>query len=275
MFSIKDKKSFIGHEREYFKILMNMKQCLNPECNAENPTNAKFCRKCGTAFTSNRYKQLTISKLHNLFVFKKSGTNPTFTLEVFRNISFQPISLVKIRFVNRFVVLLTVLFIGILLFATTSIGENLLNELACNIDAGSWFKHYYVMLLSVVIILFCTLQILSSIYKKICFKLNTDYIEDSFCGDEIVRIARKSHLGLFDKKKNKVLLYSKYSDIEQFDKENLLVSIGSKRGLYSLKYKKIIIPAIYDSILMFTNSVITVKSNGMEYHYDVKGNKLR
>ena len=34
-------------------------QCTNPKCRADNPANAKFCRKCGTAFTStNKYKQM-------------------------------------------------------------------------------------------------------------------------------------------------------------------------------------------------------------------------
>lgn len=37
-------------------------QCPNPECRADNPTGAKFCRKCGTAFTpTNRYKQMVKS----------------------------------------------------------------------------------------------------------------------------------------------------------------------------------------------------------------------
>ena len=36
-----------------------MIHCPNTECNSENPAGAKFCRKCGAAFTpANRYKQM-------------------------------------------------------------------------------------------------------------------------------------------------------------------------------------------------------------------------
>ena len=43
-------------------------QCPNPECRVENPANAKFCRKCGTAFTpANRYKQMMRSAISKVF----------------------------------------------------------------------------------------------------------------------------------------------------------------------------------------------------------------
>lgn len=82
-------------------------------------------------------------------------------------------------------------------------------------------------------------------------------------------------MGLFDKSKNKVLLSSKYSNIEYFDNAHLLLIKGKQKGLYSLTYKKIIIPVQYDSIAQFTNSVTTVTSQNVAFHYDIKGNKLR
>lgn len=64
----------------------------------------------------------------------------------------------------------------------------------------------------------------------------------NFVNDGILRIARKPRMGLFDKNKNKVLLSSNYSNIEKLDDEHLILSVGKKEGLYSLKYRRIIVP---------------------------------
>ncbi len=82
-------------------------------------------------------------------------------------------------------------------------------------------------------------------------------------------------MGLFDRNKKKVLLSSTYSNIEKFDNQYLLISKGSKKGLYSLTYRRVIIPVSYDSISQFANSVTSATTQGTEHHYDVKGNKLR
>ena len=82
-------------------------------------------------------------------------------------------------------------------------------------------------------------------------------------------------MGLFDKSKKKVRLSSNYSNIEIFDDQHLSISRGSKKGLYSLTYHRIIIPVKYDSISLFTNSITSASFQGTEHHYDVKGNKLR
>lgn len=111
--------------------------------------------------------------------------------------------------------------------------------------------------------------------KKLRYKLNADYIEGNFINSEIVRIARKSRMGLFDKSKKKVLLPSIYSNIEKFDYRRLLISKGNKKGLYSLTYRRIIIPVMYDSISQFAHSVTSATVQGTEHHYDVKGNELR
>ena len=63
--------------------------------------------------------------------------------------------------------------------------------------------------------------------------------------------------------------------IEKFDNQHLLLSKGNKKGLYSLTYRRIIIPVMYDSISQFTNSVTSATTQGIEYHYDVKGTELR
>ena len=252
-------------------------QCPNPECRADNPTGAKFCRKCGTAFTpANRYKQMVKSFFNKIFTISNSSNAGMFTLDTFRNISFQPVSVVKIRFVNRFVVFLCVLFVALWFATITGLTGNVLYEI------DSWFYedvfvyHQYIVELGCLAIAgLCALFILKWLIKKLRYKLNADYIEDNFINSEIVRIARKSRMGLFDKSKNKVLLSSIYSNIEKFDNQHLLISKGNKKGLYSLTYRKIIVPVMYDSISQFVNSVTSATTQGTEHHYDVKGNELR
>lgn len=252
-------------------------QCPNPECRADNPANAKFCRKCGTALTpANRYKQMVKSFFNKIFTISNSSNAGMFTLDTFRNISFQPVSVVKIRFVNRFVVFLCMLFVALWFATITGLTGNVLYEI------DSWFYeevfvyHQYIVELGCLVIAgLCALFILKWLIKKLRYKLNADYIEGNFINSEIVRIARKSRMGLFDKSKNKVLLPSSYSNIEKFDNQHLLISKGNKKGLYSLTYRRIIIPVMYDSISQFANSVTSATVQGTEHHYDVKGNELR
>ena len=252
-------------------------QCPNPECRADNPANAKFCRKCGTAFTpTNRFKQMFSSVIAKIFTQSHTTGASTFTLDTFNNITFQPVSVVKIRFVNRFVVFLCVLFVALWFATITGLTGNVLYEI------DSWFYeevfvyHQYIVELGCLAIAgLCALFILKWLIKKLRYKLNADYIEDNFINSEIVRIARKSRMGLFDKSKNKVLLSSIYSNIEKFDNQHLLISKGNKNGLYSLTYRKIIVPVMYDSISQFVNSVTSATTQGTEHHYDVKGNELR
>lgn len=252
-------------------------QCPNPECRADNPAGAKFCRKCGTAFTpTNRFKQMFRSAIAKIFAPSPTEGASTFTLNTFSNITFQPVSVVKIRFVNRFVVFLFILFAA--LWFATIIG--LTGEVLDEID--HWFYeevfiyHQYIVEWGCLAIAgLCSLFILKWWVKKLRYKCNADYIEERFIKDGIVRIARKSRMGLFDKSKNKVLLSSNYSNIEKFDNQHLLISKGNKRGLYSLVYHKVIIPANFDSVSPFANSVTTVTANGVVSHYDVRGNKLR
>ena len=252
-------------------------QCPNPECRADNPAGAKFCRKCGTAFTpANRYKQMVKSFFNKIFTISNSSNAGMFTLDTFSNISFQPVSVVKIRFVNRFVVFLCVLFVALWFATITGLTGNVLYEI------NYWFYkdvfvylQYIVELGCLAIAGLCALFILKWLIKKLRYKLNADYIEGNFINSEIVRIARKSRMGLFDKRKKKVLLSSNYSNIEKFDNQHLLISKGNKKGLYSLTYRKIIVPVMYDSISHFTNSVTSAIVQGTEHHYDVKGNKLQ
>ena len=199
-------------------------QCPNPECRVENPANAKFCRKCGTAFTpANRYKQMMRSAISKVFTRSHNTSTEAFTLDTFRNISFQPVSVV-----NRFVLFLCLLFVG-LWFATIT---GLTGTVFYKID--HWFYeevfiyHQYIVELGCLAIAgLCTLFIVKWWIQKLRYKLNADYIESNFVNKEIVRIACKSKIGLFDKNKNKVLLSSSYSSIEKCDNEHLQSSTGN------------------------------------------------
>lgn len=216
------------------------------------------------------------SFFNKIFTISNSSNAGMFTLDTFRNISFQPVSVVKIRFVNRFVVFLCVLFVALWFATITGLTGNVLYEI------DSWFYedvfvyHQYIVEWGCLALAgLCALLILKWWIKKLRYKLNADYIEGNFISSEIVRIARKSRMGLFDKNKKKVLLSSNYSNIEKFDNQHLLISKGNKKGLYSLTYRRIIVPVMYDSISQFTNSVTSATIQGTEHHYDVKGKELR
>lgn len=257
---------------------MGNKICPNPECRADNPANAKFLQEMWDTFTlENRFKQILSSAISKVLTKLTSVGTEAFTLDAFSNITFHPVSVVKISFVNRFVVFLCMLFVALWFATIIGVTGNVLYEI------DSWFYedvfvyHLYnvVELWCLAIAGLCALFILKWLIKKLRYKLNADYIEGNFINSEIVRIARKSRMGLFDKSKNKVLLPSSYSNIEKFDNQHLMVSKGNKKGLYSLTYSKIIIPVMYDSISQFVNSVASATIQGTEHHYDVKGNELR
>jgi len=252
-------------------------QCPNPECHADNPAGAKFCRKCGTAFTpTNRFKQMFSSVVAKIFAHGSTAGASTFTLDTFSNITFQPVSVVKIRFVNRFVVFLCVLFIALWVATITGLTGDVLYEIDHWFYEDVFVFHQYEVELGCLAIAgLCSLFILKWWIKKLRYKLNADYIEGSFINSEIVRIARKSRMGLFDKSKNKVLLTSSYSNIEKFDNQHLMISKGNKKGLYSLTYRRVIIPVLYDSVSQFVNSITSATTQGTVHHYDVKGNELR
>ena len=93
--------------------------------------------------------------------------------------------------------------------------------------------------------------------QKLRYKLNADYIESNFVNKEIVRIACKSKIGLFDKNKNKVLLSSSYSNIEKFDNEHLQISKATRKVYIVLP-----IVRLYSSIVRFNCSIFKFSNIG-------------
>lgn len=239
-----------------------MKNCQNVECQAENPDNALFCRKCGTAF-----KQKNV-------VRKFNTSDETFTLDTFKNISFYPVSVEKIRFVNRFVLFLFFLLICFLFLSIIGVIGDILMSIDWWLYQDYCQNQNLIELICIVISCLMGIIILKYCVKKLRYKLNADYIENSFINDDIVRIAKKSQIGLFDKKKQMILLPSNFTSIEKFDNQHLLICKDNKKGLYSLTYRKIIIPILFDSISPFVNYTTSVVIQGRELHYDIRGNKL-
>lgn len=255
-------------------------QCPNPACKADNPGCAKFCRKCGTALMPADGKNKIWFSISNFFkkIFRKKRPVITeaFTLDTFKYIPLQPVSVVKVRFMNRFVVAMFLTFLLLFVVTATEIDDELL------VIVSSWlyyevytFHEETINMICLSIACLCVLPISVWLFKKLRYRLNADYIENSFVNNNIVRIARRSRMGLFDKSKNKVLLPSKYSGIDRFEGQLLLINKDGKYGLYSLAYRRIIVPVKYDTISQFVNSVTSATVEGVTHHYDIKGNKLR
>lgn len=249
------------------------KKCKNPNCLADNPDNAKFCRLCGYAFNMS----LLMKIRYYLNVILPSNNNDVFTLDSFSNINFSPKSISNIKFVNRFNLFFCIIFVltFIILLNVPSYYYREVDD-EFYLDGLLYYHQDYLISIIFVFFLITILFLINNIYNKIRYNLNADYIEEKFIGNQIVRIAKKSRLGLFNTKKKKVLLSSRYTNIEKFDNNHLLLFKGNLKGLYSLTYHKIIVPVKYESISNFINAVTTIVSkDGTLYHFDVKGNRLK
>lgn len=235
-----------------------MKTC--PQCNTDNPDNAHFCRHCRYNFdeTGNRYGN-------------------RFTPEQFPDIKLQPRSVYEISFFS-----LKTMFVKLSLFVVWGIFLHFFFIFVwydIHEDLGlSYGKGYDIQdaLWWITMLLFAVFVILNGrkIYLFLSYWLNAEYIEQGgFMGD-VCRIARKGKLGLFDVKRQLVLLSSKYDNITKFDSEHILVEIEPLKGIYSLKKHTIIIPIKFDRINSFENSMATAFLGSESYHYDVNGNRM-
>lgn len=250
-------------------------KCPNKRCNESNPLSAKYCRICGTKLNPS-YSAILFYRVKDLLVKFFSCNNPSeigFTLDKFKSISLKPVSTVKIQFFSKFCIVIgCILSAFLILFESCSeirwFFRNMLGEY--NYEALYIFVPFTLIPIAVIGISF-----LVSSYKKVKFRLNADYLESAtFIGD-IVRIARRCKLGLFDNKSKRVLLSSNYDIIEKFDGQHIMLKKNGKCGIYSLTRKSIIIPVVFDSISEFRNSVASASSGGNTIHFDIKGNRLR
>ena len=234
------------------------KICPNQTCRTENPHNAQYCRTCGTPIQDHIVED--------------------FTLNVFKDYKLTPVSVKKMPFVKKSSLVLLVLCVMSLIFLESNLGVSFAWEIADAIDV---YYRNIIDLCEGICVLLIVLQlflVLKSTLRWLNYSYEADFIEDLHTSNirkDIVRIAKQSKMGLFDLSRKKVLLPSKYDNIEKFDDDNVIISIANVKGLYSLKYQKLIIPVQCDKINPFVNYVSSVMIHGQEFHYDVKGNKLR
>ena len=245
------------------------------KCGNTNPPSAKYCRKCGTKLNPSYLVSLLyrIKDTLRKFYSYNNSSEIGFTLDKFSSISLKPVSTIKIHFFSKFwIVIGCILSAFLILFESCSeirwFFRNMLGEY--NYEALDIFVPFTLIPIAIIGISF-----LVSSYKKVKFRLNADYIESATFIGNIVRIARRCKLGLFDNKSKRVLLSSNYDNIEKFDGQHIMLKKNGKCGIYSLTRKSIIIPVVFDSISEFRNSVASASSGGNTIHFDIRGNRLR
>lgn len=248
-------------------------------CGSSNPENAKYCRICGSKFNSHYYDNILVGVKEKLKIVKEIFTkklvlqkaSSEFTLDKFKSISLKPISILNIRFINIYwfiVGLLLSVFI-VSFYSISDIQYFIRNMFGYNYNTFRDVLPLAFIPLGLIVCFF-----LISLYKKIRFRLNADYIENNFVAD-FSRIAKACKLGLFNNKNHRVLLSSRYDSIEKFDTDHLIIERYGKKGIFSIKRRKIIIPVSFDNISKFSNSVATATSGTKVVHYDIQGNKLK
>lgn len=263
-----------------------MKRCPN---NHDNPDNAQFCRICGYRFAPvtplDRIKNLFNGITDHLVNYVSSwktktavSTPKTFTPDAFPNISLSPCSVVDVKFdVGKGIIsCIVITILGFIVFGEAV--EDLIYRINIYDPTIRQAMNYGRIGVSYIFFIIAFVKFISFLYrycKWITFRINADYIESRAFVKNYYRIAKNCKLGLFDKESNTVVLHTSYNNITSLDSYNLLVEEDGKLGLYSLNTKSMIIPAKYDRISGFVNSIATCQKGSSVYHYDVNGNKLK
>lgn len=223
-----------------------MKKC--PKCYAENPLEAKFCRKCGMQFPA---------------TFDNNGQ--IFTCELFPEINFIPCSAFGIRLIPIGMVVL-----GILEFL---IG-------ACSV-IFVFNESGFVDALKVFLVFVCVMSFASpflywsEIHHRKKLLKNTDYIEgNDFVFEKIRRTAKNGKLGLCNLEDVKFILFPDFDSITLFYNNCAIIEKDGKKGVFDICNRLMILPVEFERIeLKDIYSIRAYKSN-IEYRFDFKGNKL-
>lgn len=239
-----------------------MKTCSK---NHINPDIAKFCRICGEKFPISN-SESDISKGDSL---KKGKTR--FTLDIFPDINLVPRSIYEISFGLKPTIACVIIAFLIFWLCNFTRFYHIIYE-SCplsyaEIDLLLFTEFTFSMFLFVVL--------LRRIYKKSIYDFMTEYVEKDNISGSICRIAKQGKLGLFDSKKKRILLFTKYDNITVFDECHFLIEQNQRKGIYSIKKRKLIIPVEFNSVEPFVSSIAKACLNGVEYHFDVNGNSMR
>lgn len=262
-----------------------MKRCPN---NHDNPDNAKFCRICGYNFDKSFNSQLRY--YWNSFSLCMSGfktkiinqikglfENPSvFTPDMFPNIRLSPSSVEKVTFNCQkgvpFIIASILLFLLLTYFKHEV--YSLLDSLSVPYTISFYIVTSAIWLVCILFIIFF-IPFLRRVWKFIAYKTCADYIESYAFVKSLYRIAKNGKLGLFDKNTNSVILGSRYTYIDKFDQDHILVEINEKKGLFSMKKRGMIVPIRFDRIDPFKNSIAKCTKGSDLFYYDVNGNKMK
>ena len=233
--------------------MSKIKICKNPECEAENPENAKFCRLCGNPL---------------------STSEDDYTPGEFPDIDLRPVAVKPIRFVNAAERISSILLPFLLIFLYFLFGRFKDDFIAAfgrdfyaSVSIGGIIFSFFIFSLCI--------TGLMHYGKYSSYSDNADYIEEKYFMLKLKRIAKNKKLGLFDFKNKSILLNPEYDSITKFDEKHILLGKGNKNGLYSISIKKIIVPIEFDGIAPIRNGVIEVVKNFRLSRYDIHGNALK
>lgn len=263
-----------------------MKRC--PKCGTDNPLYAKFCRICGKGLETSKpsvyvhlvdaitriYKEIAYSMEK---IFAKSTSEDMFTPDVFPSIQLSPKSICKIRFriLPRLILLMFSSIIFCLFVSFDYEIEHIITEM---FGYNYYGRDLAIVGLRIILFLIMVLNVylcIRQLWKFLKYHINVDYIEEHSFTGTMVRIAKKSKIGLFDNKSKKVCLSTIYSGITLFDDNHILLERDNKVGLYSIKLRKVIVPVKYKSIAPFHNYMTSANIGNKNDYYDIKGNRIR
>lgn len=221
-----------------------MKKCT--KCQTENPQHANFCRRCGKPFVNMATEESqAIDNSHY------GQTNHV--LDSLRPVNYNDFEEMCFNKISE--AIFSVILILIIIFLIGYIfGANIYSRICISLFMG----------------IFPIIKITKYVRLKNELNKNIDFIENE---GTIVRVVKQNLMGLYDKETYSILLESLYSRITNFDENHFLLEQNGKKGLFSITYKKIIVPVQYDAISPFNKYITTAAANGVIERYDVMGNK--
>lgn len=172
-----------------------------PNCQTENPANAKFCRMCK----------------HPLLTSKDE-----YTPNLFPDITLRPVAIIHTHFVSPLekgaFVLLPLLLVFLYFICNDFKGEFKDDFGSDAFDVVSFGGVVFSFLFS----LLC-LNGIKHYIRYFAYSKKADYIEESFFMQKLKRIAKNKKLGLFDDRNKVILLNPIYDSIFKFDDVHILL----------------------------------------------------
>ena len=216
-----------------------MKKCS--KCQTENPSDAKFCRTCGSEF------KIIIQNV--------------------QNVKWKDTSLVKItnkgrRFQNALFFLS--FFVGVYIFLY---GIYLYSD-----------DSYPPPVTAIFLFIPCPILLIINFYRFSYGRRKTTALHNVASSIEVdgsinALLMKGGKMGLYDWQKRKVLLGVEYDSIERMDEKYYFkINRNGKYGIYSAILKKIILNCQCDDVYPFENNIANVIIKGTMKKVDTQGN---